>query len=269
MRHYQHFGLEGPLFKVVTPLQPLYMSAPHREAFAALERGLRHEPSAFMLLIGEPGVGKTTLLRALLARDYDQIRTASISKPKLSFDDLLREALRQFGVGAGPSRNELLAALGRFLGTVEPGGRATIVIDEAHALEDRAFDELRLLSDRNNAGHSQLHVILVGQRELARRLIEPGLESLNDQIGERAVLDRMSRAEAYGYVEYCMRAGGRGARQVFGHRALARIVDHGGGVPRRLNMLCHNAMLLAYSANRRKVNLRAARTAAAQYQGAA
>jgi type II secretory pathway predicted ATPase ExeA len=265
VRHYQHFGLEGPIFRITSPSQSLYMSQAHCEAFAALEWGLCYEPSGFTLLIGEPGTGKTTLLLSLLARDRYQIRTALLSNPKLCFDELLREVLRQFGIGAGPSKLEMIDALDSFLGAVEPGGRVVIIVDEAQTLSDEALEEMRLLSNRGASEEKRLHFIVVGQRELARRLLEPGLHQLNDRIGARAVLDRMSRAEAFGYVEYCLRIGGGTAGRVFGRRALARVVDHSGGLPRRLNVLCHNAMLAAYSAGRRKVNLAAARTAVAEY----
>jgi general secretion pathway protein A len=262
---YKHFGIEGPLFRITSPSQPLYMSQAHREALAALQWGLCSEPSGFTLLIGEPGSGKSTLLRSLLAHDYYQIRTADLSNPTLCFDELLREILRQFGIGAGPSKLEMLDALDNFIAAVEPGGRVVVIIDEARALSDTALEEIRLLSNRGAIEERPLHFTLVGSRELARRLLHPSLHQLNDRIGARAVLNRMSRTDAYGYVEYCIKNGGGNARKVFGRRALARIVEHSGGLPQRLNILRHNAMLLAYSAKQRKVNLDAARTAVAEY----
>jgi general secretion pathway protein A len=266
MRHYQHFGLKGPLFRVSTPHQPLYMSRSHREALAMLEWGLCHEPSAFTLLTGEPGTGKSTLLHSLLSRDYYQVRTASVSNPKLPFDQILRDVMRQLGIGAGPTKLEMLNVFERFLAAIEPGGRLAIIVDEAQALGDEALEEIRLLSNRRGTEENPLHFILIGQDELAQRLRMPGLHQLNDRIGARTVLDRMTRDEAFGYVDYCMRAGGGSARKVFDRRALARIVDHSGGLPRRLNVLCHNAMLMAYSAGRRNVDLDAARTVALEYE---
>jgi type II secretory pathway predicted ATPase ExeA len=266
VRHYQHFGLEGPLFRVTSPSQPLYMGRAHQEALAALEWGVCHEPSGFTLLIGEPGTGKTTLLLSLLTRSHYQIRTATVSNPGLRFDEMLCEIARQLGIGQAGSKLAMLDAFDGFLGALEPGGRVVIIIDEAQGLSDTALEEMRLFSNRGAVEEKQLHFILIAQPELARRLLEPGLRQLNDRIGGRAVLDRMSRAEALGYIEYWMQAGGGRTRRVFGRRALACIIDHGLGVPRRLNVLCHNAMLQAYATGRRKVDLAAASKAAAEYE---
>jgi type II secretory pathway predicted ATPase ExeA len=264
MLYYEHFGLERPLFRIISP-QSLYLSQANRAVLAQLEWSLCQEPSRFTLVTGESGTGKTTLLQSLLARDHYQIRTAIISNPALPFDALLREILQQFGIGAGTSQVELLAAFNNFLATIEPGGRVAIVVDDAQALSDAALEEIRFLSNSDALEENQLHFMLVGQRELARRMLAPGLLRLNTRIGARASLDRMSRDESIEYLEYCLQAGGGNAHRVFDRRALAHVADHGGGVPRRLNVLCHNAMLLAYSAGRSSVALRDARAAAAEY----
>jgi type II secretory pathway predicted ATPase ExeA len=202
----------------------------------------------------------------LLARDYYQVRTATVSNPKLPFDGLLRDVMRQLGISSGSSRVDMLDAFDRFLSSVEPGGRVVIVVDEAQALGDDTLEEVRLLSNRNGSEENRLQFILIGQRELAQRLLAPGLRQLNDRIGARAILNPMTRDDAFGYVDYCMRTGGGSARRVFRRRALSRIVDHGGGLPRRLNVLCHNAMLMAYAWGHRNVKLEVAKTAAAEYE---
>ncbi len=122
-----------------------------------------------------------------------------------------------------------------------------------------------MLLKRRSIDDRRLHFILVGQRQLARRLLQPELRELNDSIGARAILDRMSRKEAFDYIEYWLQTVGGKSRTVFGWRALVHIVEHGGGIPRRLNVLCHNALLLASSVGHRKVHLGAARQATSEY----
>jgi len=241
------------------------MTGTHREAFALLEWGLLHEPSHCTLLVGEPGTGKTTLLQSLLNRDYYKVRIARAGNPAAVFDEFLREVMYDFGIGAGPSRREMLEEFDRFLSSIEPGGRAVVVVDDAQALTDAVLDEIHLLLKRRTIDDRRLHFILVGQRQLARRLLQPELRELNDSIGARAILDRMSRKEAFDYIEYWLQTVGGKSRTVFGWRALVHIVEHGGGIPRRLNVLCHNALLLASSVGHRKVHLGAARQATSEY----
>jgi general secretion pathway protein A len=125
--------------------------------------------------------------------------------------------------------------------------------------------EIHSLLKRCTIDDRRLHFILVGQRQLARRLLQPELSGLNDAIGARAILDRITRAESFDYIEYWLQSVGGKSRTVFGWRALAHIVEHGGGVPRRLNVLCHNALLLTSSAGHRKVHVGAARQATSEY----
>src|SRR5262245_54854866 len=89
--YYRHFGLDSSPFRFVPVGRDLYLGRCHREALAALEWGVLHEPSGFTLLIGEAGTGKTTLVKSILARNYAQVRAACINNPKLGFDGILRE----------------------------------------------------------------------------------------------------------------------------------------------------------------------------------
>src|SRR2546428_7591420 len=107
--YYRHFGLDGPPFGFVPSARELYLSQSHREALAALEWGVLHEPSGFTLLIGEAGTGKTTLVKSILARNYARVRAACISNPKRGFEGILRELVRQFGLSAQPTKLDMSA----------------------------------------------------------------------------------------------------------------------------------------------------------------
>lgn len=264
--YYRHFGLDGPPFRFVPSSRDLYLSRSHREALAALEWGALYEPSGFTLLIGEAGTGKTTLVKSILARNYARVRAACISNPKRGFEGILRELLRQFGLAARPTKLEMSAVFDRFLEQLKPGERLVILIDEAQTLDDESLEELRLFSNSGNADEKQLNFILVGQPELVQRLMRRELRQFNDRIGARALLHPLSTAEARAYLEFRLKAHGGSIERIFQPAAIDYIVARSGGIPRRINVLAHNAMLLAYSAGRPNVSLESARAAAAEYE---
>jgi general secretion pathway protein A len=265
--YYQHFGLNGPPFQFTPSPAMLYMSQTHREGMAALEWGLMYESTGFSLLVGESGTGKTTLIAALLSRQYQRLNLAYVTNPRLGFDDILRLILTQIGVeGAGLSKSEMLDRLGAFLGGLRPGERLVVIFDEAQGLSDEALEELRLLSNYGRPGENQLQLILAGQPELLRRLMVPHLRQFNERIGARTLLMRLDPSETVEYIDYRLRARNGSAAKIFHRKALKYIVSRSGGVPRRINVLCHNSMLLAYAAGAKQVSYKMAREAVADYE---
>jgi type II secretory pathway predicted ATPase ExeA len=264
--YHQHFGLDGPPFQFTPAPRRLFMSSGHREGLAVLEWAVLHESSGITLLVGEAGTGKTTLVMAILARKYASVRIACVTNPKLGFGSMLRAIARQLGLEPRPEKSGMLDTFDRFLAHLRPGERIVIVVDEAQSLSDETLEDLRLFSNRGRVDEKQLHFVLVGQPELLRRLTQPHLRQLNDRIGARAVLNSLTPEEAVGYVQYRTRTHGGSPAAIFARGALPYLIDHSGGIPRRINVLCHNAMLLAYSAGSRKVDVFAARAAVAEYE---
>lgn len=264
--YHSHFGLSGPPFQFTPTPDALYLGKAHREALASLEWGLLHEPTGFSLLVGETGVGKTTLVCSILARKWENMRAAYITNPKLNFDQMMQVAMSQLAPGSAESNKlDLIREFERLLGQLAPGERVAIVIDEAQELDEATLEELRLLSNLDMARERRFQIVFVGQPELMNRLGAPGMRSLNQRIGARALLSPMQPAEAREYIECRLRAKGGSARKIFASAALNHLVTHGCGIPRRINVLCHNTMLLAYVAERKKVNLAMARAAVNEY----
>jgi general secretion pathway protein A len=265
--YYQHFGLNGPPFQFTPSPAMVYMSQTHREGMAALEWGLMHESSGFSLLAGESGTGKTTLIASLLSRQYQRLHLAYVTNPRLEFPDIMRLILTQLGIEAvGLSKAEMLDALGRFLGGLRPAERVAIIFDEAQGLSDDALEDLRLLSNYGRSGENQLQLILAGQPELLRRLMAPNLRQFNERIGARTLLAPLDANETIEYIDYRLRAKGGTVAKIFHPKALRYIVAASAGIPRRVNVLCHNAMLLAYAAGAKQVSLKMAKEAVAEYQ---
>jgi general secretion pathway protein A len=260
--YYRHFGLSGAPFQFTPSPKLLFMSKAHRETLAALEWGLLQEPSGFMLLIGETGSGKTTLTVSLLAQNYAHVRIAYVSNPKLGFDGLLRDIARQFGISPAADRLAMFDEFDRYLAALPEGERAVVIVDEAQALTDDVLDELRLLSNRDTRAEKRLHFVFAGQPSLLTRLQAPGLRQVNGRIGVRVLLNPLEAAEARNYVDYRLTAFGGSVETVFGRGALEYLLARCEGNPRRINVLCHNALLHAHNAGEAVVSLQSARTVA-------
>ncbi len=240
--YYRHFRLTGPPFEALAGPEALYLSRAHRESLAALEWGLLHEPSGFTTLIGETGTGKTTLVSSILARNFTQLRAAYVINPKLSFEDILRVVLGQFGIPCTePNKLDRIEALVGFLRARTPSERLAIIVDEAQGLSDEALEELRLLSNYGQRIGKYLQLVLVGQPELGLRLKSPSLRQFNQRVAARSVLSRLSFAEAHEYVEYRLRARDGRIKDIFESDALDYLLRHSAGIPRQINVLCHNA----------------------------
>ncbi len=264
--YYEHFGLSGAPFEFNPSASVLFMSAGHREGLAALEWGLR-EPSGFTMLVGEIGAGKTTLIYSLLASSHQGVRSAWVANPRLSFVEMLRQILGQLG-DIKPQTSDKLALLEAFdaqLASLGPDECVALIIDEAQDLSDDSLEDLRLLSNFQSLERRRLQIVLVGQIELARRLSAPRLRQLNQRIGARALLPVLQGKEIYDYVEYRLRSRGGDIERLFTRGAIRELMRASGGIPRRINVLCHNALMLAYSEGEESASVEHVRDAAHDY----
>ena len=264
--YYRHFGLDGPPFRFLSSPSGLYLSESHREALAAMEWALLHEHCGFMVLIGETGTGKTTLLNAIVARRLTSLHLAYVTNTKLTFEELMQVVLPQLGgASAGSGRLALIQALEAAVKGQPDGDRTAIVIDEAQDLSDEALEDFRLLTNATSSNSREIQVILMGQPELAERLSAPHLRQLRERVGAKAMLQPLSAQESIEYINFRLRAV-NGAPGIFEGKALRCIVEASAGNPRRLNVLGHNALLLAYSKGAKAVGIATAREVVADYE---
>ncbi len=242
----EHFQLSSEPFSLTPDPAFLYKSEIHTEALAALKLGLL-ERRGLIAMVGEVGTGKTTLLYTLLSSLGPRIRTAYVSNTKLSFDGLLRSALKDFGRRAdGTTRLDLLEELNDFLLDCDRQGHtAALIVDEAQNLSDDAFEELRLLSNYETYKRKLLQIVLVGQPELDAKLRKPSLRQVAERVAVRTHVNPLGKQETLAYIEHRLSSVG-GTSQVFTTGALNLIAKRSLGIPRRINVLCHNAMLYAY-----------------------
>ncbi len=266
MEYYQYFLLKGSPFQPASPRNAVYFSPTHLEGLTTLESGLLGELTGLTMLTGEAGSGKTTLIYALLQRDYKRVRIARVDDPKLSFLEMLQVIMPQLNLyTAGTTKVDYLKTIDHLLDLHGKEERIAIIIDEAQVASDEVLDELRLLSNRGQQAERRLQLVLVGQPELAERLKKPELRQLNQRISTRGKLRPLTPRESFMYVECLLSAQGSQTSAIFEPRALERLLAVSDGIPRKINMLCHSAMMAAFYQSERKVSVGLARKVAKEY----
>ena len=259
----EFFGLSDAPFRLTPDPRFLYLSPKHAEALAHLRLGLT-EPGGFVCITGEIGTGKTTVLRSFLADLGPEVSTAFIFNPTLSWDDLLQRIARELGVPVAGTRHvDVMDALNAHLLAERKNGRiSVVVIDEAQAMPLEVLERLRLLSNLETSTEKLVRLVLVGQPQLGRLLLDPALAQLNQRITLRWHLRALTRNETYTYVRHRLAvAGGADAARLFTAPALYRVHRYSGGVPRLVNMIAHRATLAAYVKRRHRVGASAVRAA--------
>ena len=241
------YGLTAKPFSIVSNPDCLYLSPKHRAALTYLEYGLK-ETAGFILLTGDIGTGKTTLIRFILKQTKQNFETAVIFNTNITSAELLNLILRELGLeAAAGDKVQALEKIYRHLAArYREGRKVLLVIDEAQNLTDEVLEEIRMLSNFQGDERILLQIMLVGQPELKRRLNTPSLSQLKQRIGVHFHLGPLSREETGMYVRFRLEhAGGRPG--LFTTRAVAAIFEATGGIPRSINLLCDAALVYGFA----------------------
>lgn len=248
----EFFGLSGKPFQLNPDPGFYFGSKQHKRANAYLEYGLLRS-EGFIVITGEVGAGKTTIVRGLLeAMDANVLTAATLVSTQLDAEDTLRMVAAAFGVGVkGLSKAELLMAIEAFLVTqLSEGRRSLLVVDEAQNLTPRAVEELRMLSNFQFGNQALLQTFLVGQPEFRDILQHPRMLQLRQRITASCHIGPLDLEETSGYIAHRLACAGGSGRPHFATEALAAIFKSSGGIPRRINALCDRLLLLAYLSER-------------------
>lgn len=249
------FGLSGKPFQLNPDPDFFYGSRGHRRAMAYLEYGL-HQGEGFIVITGEVGAGKTTLVRNLLRRiPADTISAAQIVSTQVDADDLLRLVAAGFGLEhENLDKAALLVHLERqFRQLHAEGRRALLIVDEAQNLSPRAVEELRMLSNFQVGTRSLVQSFLVGQPEFREIMQRQEMRQLKQRIIASYHLGPLDRAETQAYVEHRLHHVDWNADPAFDDEAFDRLFAHSGGVPRRINTLCDRTLLAAFLAEQHRI----------------
>ncbi|MBI5506864.1 MAG: AAA family ATPase [Deltaproteobacteria bacterium] len=251
--HFYHLS-ENP-FNLTPDPKFHYINESTREALASMLYGIKSR-KGFLTLIGEAGTGKTTMLRRIVDEIEGETRIVFVFNPGVSFDELLEFICMELGIRAeAKGRLKLLERLNAYLlEQLTEGRNVVVIIDEAQTLEDAVLEELRLLSNLETSKEKILQIVLSGQPELEEKLRRPHLRQLRQRVGVRATLRAMRPDETRAYVETRLRSAGSEKAELFTGPALLRCWQASQGIPRVINVICDNAMMIAFAEGKDRIS---------------
>ncbi|MCP5056924.1 MAG: AAA family ATPase [bacterium] len=261
--YHEHYGLVRSPFEMTPDPAFLYLGEAHREGLATLVYGVRAR-KGFVLLTGEVGTGKTTLLHALLAQLDRDTLSAFIFNPKLQPLDFFRMMFDEFGIEkACTTKAEYLLTLNHFLiERLSKNQPTLLIVDEAQVLSTEMLEEIRLLSNLETPTSKLIQIMLVGQPELWEMLSRPDLRQLRQRIVLRHRLRPFTLRECSDYVEERLRLAGYTGKGIFEKAALREIHRVTGGIPRLINIVCDGALLAGFGRDLQTIGVSAIREVA-------
>jgi general secretion pathway protein A len=251
------FGLAERPFDLTSNPRYLFLTGTHREALSNLLYGITGQKGV-VLMLGEAGTGKTTLIRAAIDQQRSRATLVHLSNPTLSREEFLEFLAQGFALSpaAATSKVRLLTELSTALrGRLDAGGNCALVIDEAQSLPHELLEEVRLLSNLETADRKLLTVILAGQPELAARLNDASLRQLKQRVALRCELRPLELREAAAYIAKRVRVAGGDSSTLFTREAVVQAWRHSRGIPRTINVVCDNALVSGFALGRRPIDV--------------
>ena len=251
----QFYGLTGKPFQLSPDPAFFYKSKGHSRAFAYLQYGL-FQSEGFVVVTGDVGAGKTTLIRSLLGQvDSKKVVAAQLVSTQLDADDLLRAVATAFGLKAkAVEKSQLLLELEAFLVAVSTTGKRTLlIVDEAQNLNQRAVEELRMLSNFQLSNRGLLQTFLVGQPELRDTMRSPQMQQLRQRVIGSYHLGPIEESETRDYIEHRLKHVSWSGDPSFDAEAIAAIFRLTNGIPRRINVFTDRLLLAGYLAGKHEL----------------
>ncbi len=243
----QFYGLRDIPFRLAPDPKYLFKTESLLEVFANLQYGIENG-KGIVVVTGEVGTGKTTILRSMLQSLDRSVLAAYIFNPLLSTQEFFDLLAGEFRLQPTTSKATILRSLGQVLMTRQAHGvRTVLVVDEAHLLPLHLLEEIRLLLNFETNREKLLQVILCGQPELHEMLGRPELRQLKQRVSLKCAIKTMTAQESVEYIRWRLRVAGCANENLFESDALAMVHRFSGGIPRIINNICDNALLTGFS----------------------
>jgi len=263
----KHFGLTAQPFQLTPDIGFLFMSEAHSRAKSYMDYTVWNR-EGFVVVTGEIGCGKTTLIQKLLADLDENVVVAKIFQTQLDEVEFLQAVLVEFGLNPFNAKKvELLDMLNSFI--IEQfmqKKQIVLIVDDAHNLSSKVLEEIRMLAGLETRKEKILHVILVGQPQLRDNLDHPDMEQLTQRVKLRYHIRALTEKELGDYVRYRLRIAGAANLAMFPPETLPVIYKYAGGIPRLINTLCDTALTCAYADNVPRITVDVVEAAAAEMQ---
>ena len=244
----EFFGLRANPFNVNPDPRYLYLTRHTEEALACLTYGIQSR-KGFVLLTGEVGTGKTTLINKLMEwLRLQQVATAFIFNSRLDVPQFLDFMMADFGIPCdAKQKSQVLQRLyNGLLDRYRAGETAVLVVDEAQNRSDEVLEEIRMLTNLETFTEKLLQIVLVGQPELEQRLKQPQLRQLRQRLTLRAKTHPFNLEETRAYVNQRLRIAGSSGEPIFDPDSVMALYRYSGGVPRVINLLCEHCLVSAF-----------------------
>jgi len=251
----EFFGLRANPFNVNPDPRYLFLTRHTEEALACLTYGIQSR-KGFVLLTGEVGTGKTTLINKLLEwLRLQQVATAFIFNSRLNAPQFLDYMMTDFGIPCdSKAKSQILLRLYNWLlDRYRAGETAVLIVDEAQNLSDEVLEEIRMLTNLETFTEKLLQIVLVGQPELEQRLKQPQLRQLRQRLTLRARTHSLTLEETQAYVGQRLRIAGANGQNIFDSESLLAIHRYANGIPRVVNLLCEHCLVSAFVDQQKQV----------------
>ncbi len=252
----EFFGLRANPFNVNPDPRYLFLTRHTEEALACLTYGIQSR-KGFVLLTGEVGTGKTTLINKLLEwLRLQQVATAFVFNSRMNVPQFLDYMMADFGIPCdSKSKSQILQRLYNWLlDRYRAGETAVLIVDEAQNLTDEVLEEIRMLTNLETFTEKLLQIVLVGQPELETKLKQPQLRQLRQRLTLRAKTHPLTIEETKAYVQQRLRIAGSDGRQIFDGEALSAVHKYSNGIPRVVNLLCEHCLVSAFVDQKANIN---------------
>jgi len=251
-----YYGFSEEPFAITPDPNFLYMSPGHEEVLTSISYGIQGR-RGMIAVSGEVGSGKTILLNTALRWLSEKTKVAYVINFDVSFDDLLSMAIVKLGLATAEQTLPKIEALQRLnefaLKQLSDGGSVALIVDEAQNLDQRALENLRLLSNMETDKHKLIQIVLSGQPELEKMLARPELRQLTERISIRRYIQPLKDEEACEYVQHRLDVAEYTGPVLFDPEAQKLIWQISQGIPRKINILCDNALLIGYRERHKKI----------------